>query len=126
MRGRWDDHRVEVFIGTILRWGVILAAVVVQAGGIWYLIRHGGSAPHYGVFHGEPSSLNSLSGILQGIMAGESRSLIQFGLLLLIATPVARVVFSLAAFMLQRDHAYVAITSIVLAVLIYSLTGGGH
>lgn len=122
----WDDHRVEATIGTILRWGVILAAAVIQVGGIWYLIRHGGDAPNYGVFHGEPSNLNSLSGILHGIKAGESRALIQFGLLILMATPVARVAFALVAFMLQRDHAYAAITSIVLAVLIYSLTGGGH
>jgi uncharacterized membrane protein len=120
------DRRMEAVIGKILRWGVILSAAVVQAGGIWYLVRHGGSAPHYGVFHGEPGSLNSVGGILQGILEGHSRSLIQFGLLILIATPVARVAFSLAAFILRRDHAYMAITSIVLAVLIYSLTGGGH
>jgi uncharacterized membrane protein len=125
MNRTWDDHRVEATIGTILRWGVILAASVVQAGGIWYLIRHGGDAPNYSVFHGEPSSLNSLSGILHGMMAGQSRALIQFGLLILIATPVARVAYTLAAFVLRRDHAYMAITSIVLAVLIYSLTGGG-
>lgn len=121
-----NDRRMEAIIGTILHWGVILAAAVVQAGGIWYLIRHGRSAPNYGVFHGEPSDLNSVGGILRGIMAGHSRSLIQFGLLILIATPVARVAFSVAAFVIRRDHAYMAITSIVLAVLIYSLTGGGH
>lgn len=125
MSRRWDDRRVESIIGALLRWGVILAAVVVQAGGIWYLIRHGASAPDYGVFHGEPADLNSVGGILRGVRAGQSRSLIQFGLLILIATPVARVAFSLVAFAIQRDHAYMAITSIVLAVLVYSLTGGG-
>jgi uncharacterized membrane protein len=44
-------------------------------------------------------------------------------LLLLILTPVARVAFSVAAFALERDWTYVAITLIVLAVLIYSLAG---
>jgi uncharacterized membrane protein len=48
----------------------------------------------------------------------------QLGLFLLIATPVARVVFSLLAFAIQRDHLYVGITLVVLAVLTFSLTGG--
>ena len=43
------------------------------------------------------------------------------GLLLLIATPVARVAFSVAAFAEQRDRLYVVVTSIVLLLLIYSL-----
>jgi len=50
--------------------------------------------------------------------------LIQLGLLLLIATPVARVAFSVVAFAMQRDRLYVAVALIVLAVLMYSLMGG--
>jgi uncharacterized membrane protein len=50
-----------------------------------------------------------------------SRGLIQLGLLLLIATPVARVAFSVLAFAEQRDWLYVSITLVVLAVLVYSL-----
>jgi uncharacterized membrane protein len=49
---------------------------------------------------------------------------IQIGLLLLIATPVARVAFSLAAFAVERDKAYVGFTLAVLAILAYSLSGG--
>jgi len=49
------------------------------------------------------------------------RAIIQFGLLLLIATPIARVAFSLVGFALERDRSYVVITSIVLAVLIYGV-----
>jgi uncharacterized membrane protein len=42
----------------------------------------------------------------------------------LVATPVARVLFSLVGFAIQRDRTYVAVTLIVLAVLIYGLSGG--
>ena len=49
------------------------------------------------------------------------RGIIQLGLLLLIATPVARVVFSVIGFVRQRDFVYVVLTLIVLAVLLYSL-----
>ena len=52
------------------------------------------------------------------------RAIIQFGLLLLIATPVARVIFSAVAFAWERDYLYVAFTLAVLAVLTYSLFGG--
>jgi uncharacterized membrane protein len=44
------------------------------------------------------------------------------GLLLLIATPVARVAFSVIGFALEKDWMYVVITLIVLALLIYSLS----
>jgi uncharacterized membrane protein len=49
---------------------------------------------------------------------------IQFGLLLLVATPVARVVFAMVAFARQHDYMYVIVSLIVLIVLLYSLTGG--
>jgi uncharacterized membrane protein len=65
-----------------------------------------------------------MSGIVKDALAFRGRGLIQLGLLLLIATPVARVAFSAVAFAIQRDRLYVAVTLIVLAVLIYSLTGG--
>jgi uncharacterized membrane protein len=52
-----------------------------------------------------------------------SRGLVQLGLLLLVATPVARVVLSVFAFARQRNPTYVVLTLIVLAVLIYSLVG---
>ena len=122
----WTDERVERVIGTLLRWGVILAAAVVLAGGVMYLARYGSTIPDYRVFRGEPSDLRNVSGIVTGAVSWHSRGLILFGLLLLIATPVARVAFSVVAFALQRDRAYVVVTLIVLAVLLYSLGIAGQ
>jgi uncharacterized membrane protein len=56
-------------------------------------------------------------------LAGQGRGIIQLGLLFLIATPVARVVFSIFAFSVQRDRLYVVVTLTVLAILMFSLTG---
>jgi uncharacterized membrane protein len=120
----WADQYVEELIGTLLRVGVTLAAAVVLFGGTVYLVRHGLAAPQYHVFVGEPTDLRRLSGIVKDALAFRGRGLIQLGLLLLIATPIARVAFSVAAFALQGDRLYVVVTLIVLAVLIYSLTGG--
>ncbi|MGD0007842.1 MAG: DUF1634 domain-containing protein [Terriglobia bacterium] len=76
------------------------------------------------VFVGEPADLRNVSGIVRDALALRGRGLIQLGLLLLIATPVARVAFSVVAFAMQRDRLYVVVALIVLAVLMYSLTGG--
>jgi len=110
-------------MGNLLRAGVILAAIVVLVGGIFYLIRYGAIAPDYRVFRGEPANLRSVSGILADAIELHSRGLIQLGLLMLVATPVARVVFSVFAFTRQHDLTYVVLTLIVFALLIYSLAG---
>jgi uncharacterized membrane protein len=117
----WTDQQVETIIGNLLRYGVLTAALVTLAGGILFLVRHGGEPADYHVFHGEPADLRTVSGVVRDTLAGSSRGLIQLGLLLLIATPVARVLFSVYAFLRQRDYLYVVVTLIVLAVLLYSL-----
>lgn len=110
-------------IARLLRGGVILAAATTLAGGIWYFVQHGGVMPDYRVFRGEPVELHNFSGVIKGIAQGHSEALIQLGLLILIATPIARVALSVAAFAVERDRTYVGITLLVLAALIASLAG---
>ena len=117
------DQRIENIIAGMLRAGVILSTALVFGGGVWYLFQFGAGRPEYGTFHGEPSMLRSVSGIVRGAVALDARSWIQLGLLLLIATPVARVFFSIFAFAAQRDRTYVVVTLIVAVVLLYSLFG---
>jgi uncharacterized membrane protein len=62
--------------------------------------------------------------ILAGAVALRARSIIQLGLLILIATPIARVAFSFIGFALERDRSYLFITAIVLTILLYSLING--
>jgi len=121
----WSDEKMEQIIGTLLISGVIAAALIVLVGGVLYLIRYGATLPDYTVFRGEPPELRSVSGIITDALSFRIHGVIQLGLLLLIATPVARVAFSIFAFALQRDRTYVVVTLIVLGVLIYSLVGGG-
>lgn len=122
----WGDERVESIIGALLRAGVSMAAAIVAAGGIFYLVRYGLDSVHYAVFNGEPCDLRNAGGIARGAFSFHPRDIIQLGLLFLIATPVARVAFSVVAFALQRDRTYVIITLIVLGVLLYSVTRGVH
>lgn len=118
------DQQMDRVIGTILRAGVIISASVVLVGGVLYLYHYAFTKPDYRVFRGEPSDLCHISGIIRDAMALQGRGIIQFGLLLLIATPVVRVAFSIVAFAWQRDGVYVMVTIIVLAILLFSLMGG--
>jgi len=117
------DKRAEEIIGILLRTGVTIAAIVVLGAAIPYLMQHGASKPDYHVFRGEPGELRHISGILHGARALQPAAIIQLGLLLLIATPVARVAFSVFAFAEERDWMYVVITLIVLGLLLFSLNG---
>jgi len=123
MLTKWTDQKVEGVIGNLLRTGVILSATVVLIGAAIYLLRHGGSPADYRVFQGEPNDLRSLPGIIQRSIHLSGRGIIQLGLLLLIATPVARVAFAIYGFAAEGDRLYVAFSSLVLAVLLYSLIG---
>ncbi len=117
------DQKMDAIMGILLRTGVILAASIVLVGGVLFLMRHKTPVTDYHVFSGEPSDLRTISGIFADVRALHARGLIQLGLLVLIATPVARVIFSLFAFMYQKDWKYVVFTAIVLGLLLYSLFG---
>jgi uncharacterized membrane protein len=123
-RRGWTDQQVEQVVGNLLRAGVLLAAAVVLLGGVLYLIEYGARPASPRPFPGLPADLCSPVGIVEDVLAGQSFGLIQLGLLLLVATPVARVVFSAYAFARQYDVTYVVVTLIVLAVLVYSLFYG--
>jgi uncharacterized membrane protein len=115
---------VEQLVGNLLRIGVFIAAVVAILGGIAYLLQHGGTRPDYAIFHGEPAALRSLTGIVTGAIALDRASVVQLGIILLIATPIARVLFTLVAFAVRRDWLYVIVSGIVLVLLGFSLLGG--
>lgn len=109
------DDRMDRIIGKLLRAGVVLAAAVVAIGGVWYLAGSGEALPDYRQFHPEVRSIRAVAALPL------PQAIILIGLLILIATPVARVIFSLVAFAMERDRTYVAITLTVLVILLYSL-----
>jgi uncharacterized membrane protein len=119
-----SDQKMDEIMGALLRTGVVLSAVIVFVGGVKYVMRHRVPATDYRVFRGEPGDLRTISGIFHEALSFSGRGLIQLGLLVLIATPVARVAFSFFAFLYERDWTYVLVTLLVLGLLVYSLFGG--
>jgi len=120
----WADKDVEILMGTLLRFGVIFSGIVVIAGGMIYLVRHGHEEPAYRAFAGPNARWDNLPSIVRGVCAGHGKELIQLGVVMLIATPIARILFSVLAFLLEKDYLYVGITLIVLGVIVFSMLGG--
>jgi uncharacterized membrane protein len=119
-----DDQKMEVAMGHLLRTGVLIAAFVVFIGGVLYLHQNRGPRPDYATFHSVAAGLRSPAGVVKQLPTGDSNAIIQLGLLLLIATPIARVIFAAFGFSAEKDWLYLIISLIVLAVLTYSLLDG--
>ncbi len=117
----WSDENLEAIIGNLLRVGVLVSATIVGVAGLFYLIQHHADSVNYANFHIECSSLRTLPGIFRSAMRLRTDAMIQLGLVLLIATPIARVVLAALGFYFERDRLYVAVSLVVLAILIFSI-----
>jgi len=120
----WAERDVQILLGTLLRYGVIVSSLVVLLGGVIYLVRHGQEVPEYRAFAGPNGRWDNLPAILRGMWHGHGKEIIQLGVVMLIATPIARIVFSVLAFFIEKDYLYVGITLVVLGVIMYSMIGG--
>ncbi|MET3875930.1 DUF1634 domain-containing protein [Chitinophaga sp. OAE865] len=118
------DKDVQQLIGKQLRIGVIVSSIIVFIGGAIYLVRHGHEQPSYADFTGVREGLTSLPGIWQGVMENKGMNIIQLGIVLLIATPIIRIAFSVIAFLVEKDFLYVGITLLVLGIILFSMLGG--
>ncbi|MCL5735297.1 MAG: DUF1634 domain-containing protein [Actinobacteria bacterium] len=115
------DERTEKTLGRVLQIGVLSAGIIVFGAGIAYLVHHGGDAASFKNFQVQPQSLRSPLGIFRALTELRASSFIQLGLLVLIATPIVRVVLSAYSFARLRDFLYVLVTLIVLTVLAFGL-----
>jgi uncharacterized membrane protein len=116
----FDDRRMEIIIGRLLQTGVLLAAITVLVGGVIYLAAHANQPANYRTFSGESANLRHPSQLLHLLKTGDASAVIQIGILLLIATPVARVAFAVIGFAVERDRLYTVVSLAVLAILLFS------
>lgn len=122
-----DEHALEVGIAGVLRAGVATSFLLIVAGTVMSFVHHPdylrslvalerltrpGIAPH------------SIAEVAAGIVSGRGQAIVALGLLLLLATPVARVALSLALFLRDRDRTFAGLTLLVLVLLLLSLTLG--
>ncbi|HEY5254239.1 MAG TPA: DUF1634 domain-containing protein [Acidobacteriaceae bacterium] len=116
-----NDKQVEILIGQVLRAGVLLSCFVTLVGLSMYLAHHAGATPNYYEFHSINAPLRSVYALIPRAFHGYPLAIIQLGVLLLIATPVARVAFLVVAFALEGDRMYVVVSGLVLVILLGSI-----
>lgn len=114
------DKSIEAILGNLLRIGVVTAGSVVIVGAVLFLARHGFEIPSYHIFKPDSFNFSDFRDLFKGIITFRSVSIMESGILLLIATPFLRVLFSVFAFAYEKDYMYVVFTIIVLLVLIFS------
>mgnify|MGYP003822555965 CR=1 FL=1 len=114
---------MRIWISLILRLGVLLSSVLIVTGGILFLIQHPNEVPSFRTFSGQPERLKHIGTVFKGVLQLRSRSVIQSGVIVLLSTPLLRVIFSFIEFLIHKDWIFVVITAIVLSGLFYSLLG---
>jgi uncharacterized membrane protein len=116
--------RVELIISVLLRTGVLLSLLVIIAGLTLTFAHHPqylqSSAAGKRLASPDAEFPHSLGEMSRGLLALRGQAMVVLGLLMLIATPILRVAVSIAAFAIDRDWTYVAITTTVLLVLLLS------
>jgi uncharacterized membrane protein len=114
--------KTELVISNLLRTGVVLSLVTVLIGVILMFAHHHdylrSSADLKRLTTPGAAFPASIAELARGLAAFQGRAVVSLGLLMLIATPIFRVAVSIIAFAIERDRTYVAITTVVLAVLL--------
>ncbi|SDE28307.1 DUF1634 domain-containing protein [Niabella drilacis] len=124
-KNNFTDKTLQTIIGTLLRYGVWLALGTGAAGGVVYLLKHGGEPMHYASFTEADKSIGQLlKEMVTGIKSHSGTSIIFLGIILLFLTPALRLLFSFIAFLVEKDYLYVLITFIVMMIIGISISLG--
>ncbi|MGP8125530.1 MAG: DUF1634 domain-containing protein [Nitrososphaerales archaeon] len=121
-----DPETMNEVVGNVLRFGVLLSAAVILIGTA-LLIANSGFSGVSGALTYNPNQIPhgtfdvSLSALASGLAGFQPYSLIELGVIILLATPVSRVLISVFLFAAERDRLYVYITAVVLALLLFSI-----
>lgn len=122
-----SDERLQLLISWTLRGGLLTASALGLLGGVLFMAAHPTTAS-FTSFAGESAPFNEPARIIHQAftpMAEDAQlrglSIVQIGILVLLLTPVLRVLFSVVGFALEGDRRYVGITLIVLVVLTISI-----
>jgi uncharacterized membrane protein len=121
-----DPETMTAVVGNVLRYGVLISAIIIIFGTL-ELIAASGNSDVLGSVAYNPDRIPhgnfdvSLSGLIGGLGALQPYSLIELGAIILIATPVSRVLISVFLFAAEGDKLYVVVTAVVLSLLLFSM-----
>ena len=121
---KFRDTDMQLLLGRVLRAGTVVSISIVFFGGVIYLYRHGHSVANYKVFIGTPDFVQHAASLFSGAYSLKGQAIIQLGIILLIATPIFRVIFSAIGFVFEKDYLYVGISLLVVLIIFVSALSG--
>lgn len=122
MRKEFTDIDLNRSVGNLLRLGVLLSVVTSLIGFI-KLFTEGFKMPkHFEQL--QVSSDHIWQSFWQSLIKLEGIGIIQLGILFLIFTPLMRIIFALIGYLKEKDYTYVLISTIVLAIMVFSFLSG--
>jgi uncharacterized membrane protein len=121
---KFKDTDMQVLLGKVLRTGTFLSIGIVLFGGIIFLYRHGNTIVNYKKFIGIPDFVHYTNQLIPAAFNLKGQAIIQIGIILLIGTPIMRVLFSTVGFLLEKDYLYVFVSLLVFSIIIASMLSG--
>lgn len=118
---------LELRLSRLLTWCTASAAAVVLLGLVLLFVSRHDETVNFATFASEPEELRNPALVLRGALSASAHRplhILQVGILMLIVTPMLRVVFTLVTFAIRREALYIVITLIVLGALLYGIAGG--
>lgn len=119
------DRQLELRVARLLWVGVAVASLLAFSGGVALLVQVGGAPADYSTFTGTSAPFRSVGTIVAGALALDAGAIAQLGILVLIATPLARVALTVGVFLGRRDWTFATLAGSVLALLLWGLLAGG-
>jgi uncharacterized membrane protein len=113
---------MEVLVGYVLLVGVVTSVLLIIAGLVWRFVATGSLTVEYTLAGTNLAQLFATE--LRLALTGDlrPRRLVDLGVAVLLLTPYARVLASVAFFAFgERNAKYTVITAVVLVILTYSL-----
>lgn len=114
------ESNLDFVLSWVLRIGLGIAFIIVFIGGSLFLWQHANDHIDYKVFNGQFISLKGIKESFESAVYDHYLGFIQLGILLLIATPIVRVIFCMVIFAIERDMLYVSLSGVVLIILLFS------
>ena len=104
-------------IAYVLRIGVVISVILILVGAVLLFLQGGSNGFTIGELASTGSKINSslfsFSDIVNGLLSYQGLDFMLIGIIVLIITPIARVIASVLSFMYERNWLYVVITLIV-------------
>lgn len=108
-------ERTYQWVAATLRWGAYLSAAILLVGVVWLLAEGDGDRP---IQIGPPMPLARLA---EELLRGNPYAVMQTGVLLLLFTPLLRLMVAAFAFWMDNERRYALVSLAVLLMILFSV-----